>query len=196
MPHNQMVYVIDDDDAVRATIRTLCKSIGMSVEEYASIRDFEAANVPEYGGCILLDLRMPRLGGLPGVQHVRSIRPQLPVIVMSGHADVRTAVQAMKAGAVDFFEKPFGPQELLDSVQNAIAAAPQAQVPAELTIRLELLTTQQRRILERLSMGQTEEAIASEMDLHLKSVQRHRKNAVAKLGLKRGEEGVLRSLLA
>jgi FixJ family two-component response regulator len=104
------VHVIDDDGAVRDVIRILCRSISAQVREYPSIEAFDDSSEGVLSGCILLDMRLPKVGGLPGVQHIRTTYPALPVIGMSAHATTRTVALAMKAGAVDFFDKPFVPR--------------------------------------------------------------------------------------
>lgn len=190
-----IVHAIDDDAAVRDVIRILCKSISAQVREYASIEAFDQSAEKELTGCILLDMRLPKLGGLPGVQHIRRNYPALPLIGMSAHATTRTVALAMKAGAVDFFDKPFVAQDLLDSIQHALSLSLDRQTPKELSIRLELLSRTQRQVLSLLSKGSSEEETASTLSLHKKSVQRHRRNALEKLKLSIGEEHLLQDLL-
>jgi FixJ family two-component response regulator len=190
-----IVHVIDDDSSVRDVIRILCRSISAQVREYPSIEAFDQNSEKELRGCILLDMRLPKLGGLPGVQHIRQNYPALPVIGMSAHATTRTVALAMKAGAIDFFDKPFVPQDLLDSIQQALALSGDRQVPQELSIRMELLSRTQRQVLSQLSNGSSEDETASALSLHKKSVQRHRRNALDKLKLMPGEEHLLQGLL-
>lgn len=190
-----IVHIIDDDAAVRDVIRILCRSISIQVQEYASIEAFEQSDVSHLPGCALLDMRLPRLGGLPGVQHIRRHYPALPVIGMSAHATTRTVALAMKAGAVDFFDKPFVAQELLDSIQETLARADNTRNTPELAIRLELLSRTQREVLALLTQGLTEDEAAARLSLHKKSVQRHRRNALEKLRLPVGEEHLLQGLL-
>jgi FixJ family two-component response regulator len=172
-----IVHVIDDDSAVRDVIRILCRSISAQVREYPSIEAFDQSSDHALAGCILLDMRLPKLGGLPGVQHIRKNYPAQPVIGMSAHATTRTVALAMKAGAVDFFDKPFVPQDLLDSIQEALSKTRDAQVPAELNIRLELLSRTQRQVLALLAQGSSEDEAATALSLHKKSMQRHRRHA-------------------
>jgi two-component system response regulator FixJ len=190
-----VVHVVDDDSAVRDVVRILCRSIAIQVEEYPSIEAFDQSHDSPRQGCVLLDLRLPKLGGLPGVQHIRRNYPLLPVIVMSAHATTRTVAQAMKAGAVDFFDKPFVSQDLLDSIQEALALSYSAQMPKELSIRLELLSRTQRQVLSLIADGASDEQAAAALSLHKKSIQRHRRNALAKLMLKPGEEHLVQGLL-
>lgn len=190
-----IVHIIDDDAAVRDVIRILCRSISIQVQEYASIEAFEQSDDSHLPGCALLDMRLPRLGGLPGVQHIRRHYPALPVIGMSAHATTRTVALAMKAGAVDFFDKPFVAQELLDSIQETLARADNTRNTPELAIRLELLSRTQREVLALLTQGLTEDEAAARLSLHKKSVQRHRRNALEKLRLTVGEEHLLQGLL-
>jgi FixJ family two-component response regulator len=190
------VHVIDDDVAVRDVIRILCRSISIQVQEYPSIEIFDQKADTELKGCILLDMRLPKLGGLPGVQHIRKLYPALPVIGMSAHATTRTVALAMKAGAVDFFDKPFVAQELLDSIQETLATAHDIGTSSELAVRLELLSRTQREVLALLTQGLTEDEAAARLSLHKKSVQRHRRNALEKLRISPGEEHLLQGLLA
>ena len=191
-----VVHVIDDDSAVRDVIRILCRSISMQVKEYPSIEAFDRSEENTRSGCILLDLRLPQLGGLPGVQHICRTYPHLPVIVMSAHATTRTVALAMKSGAIDFFDKPFVSQDLLDSIQQALTIVRTPQVPKELSIRIELLSRTQREVLTVLAKGASDDEAAAILSLHKKSVQRHRRNALQKLMLKPGDERGLTDLLA
>jgi FixJ family two-component response regulator len=191
-----IVHVIDDDSAVRDVIRILCRSISAQVREYPSIEAFDQSSDHALAGCILLDMRLPKLGGLPGVQHIRKNYPAQPVIGMSAHATTRTVALAMKAGAVDFFDKPFVAQELLDSIQETLAREDNTRDTSELAIRLELLSRTQREVLALLTQGLTEDDTAARLSLHKKSVQRHRRNALEKLRISPGEEQLLQGLLA
>ncbi len=189
-----IVHIIDDDAAVRDVIRILCRSISIQVQEYPSIEAFEQSADSHYPGCALLDMRLPKLGGLPGVQYIRKLYPALPVIGMSAHATTRTVALAMKAGAVDFFDKPFLAQELLDSIQEALARVENSKTSPELAIRLELLSRTQREVLALIAQGLTEDEAAATLSLHKKSVQRHRRNALEKLRLNPGEENLVQGL--
>jgi len=190
-----IVYVIDDDSAVRDVIRILCRSISAQVREYPSVEAFDQRPDEALDGCLLLDMRLPKLGGLLGVQHIRRNYPGLPLIGMSAHATTRTVALAMKAGAVDFFDKPFVSQDLLDSIQAAFALSGEIQGSSELTIRVELLSRTQRQVLSLLSKGLSENEASSILSLHKKSVQRHRRQGLEKLKLMRGEEHQLQGLL-
>ncbi|HEY8577163.1 MAG TPA: response regulator [Devosia sp.] len=189
------VHVIDDDSAVRDVIGILCRSISTPYAEYPSIEAFDQSEGRTQAGCILLDLRLPRLGGLPGVQHICSSYPNHPVIVMSAYATTRTVALSMKAGAVDFFDKPFVSQDLLDSIQQALATSRDAETPPELKIRLELLSSTQRRVMSVLAHGASDDEAAVALSLHKKSIQRHRRSALEKLMLSPGEETKLLGLL-
>lgn len=188
MVSSVFAHIIDDDPGVRGTVTALCRTIGIEVLEYGDIAEFDRHRSLSQSGCVLLDLRLPRLGGLPGLQHVLDNHPNLPVIVISAYADVRTVALAMRAGATDFFQKPFDAQELLDSIQSAIAAAATNLAGDETAIRIELLSRQQTEVVRRLALGLSEPEIAMELNLHIKSVQRHRKNAAAKLHIQVGDE--------
>ena len=114
------VFVVDDDEAVRDSMKWLVETIGVSVRTFGSAQDFLAAYRPEMPGCLVLDVRMPGMSGLDLQDRLQSLGVHLPVIVMTGFGDVSTAVRAMKGGAVDFIEKPFRDQSMLDLIQKCL----------------------------------------------------------------------------
>src|SRR5258705_4916647 len=119
--NGDIVYVVDDDSSVRAALSLLLKTVGLEVETFPSAKAFLAHPLPDRPACLVLDLRLPGVSGLHLQAVLKEARRDLPIVVITGHGDVPTTVRAMKGGAVDFLEKPFSEQELLDCVQGALA---------------------------------------------------------------------------
>ena len=173
--------------------------------EFNDIAQLEAQLSPSHAGCIILDLRLPRLGGIPAVRHVCSQFPKMAVIAISGYADARTVVRALRAGAVDFFDKPFSNQEFLESVQEAMSDTRGGPHPtywshsqasrANLELLARSLTRKQRLVLSHFGAGLDEDRIAEEVGLHPRSVRRHIQNGLQKLGLGRSDRSAIASLL-
>lgn len=120
------VFILDDDDAVRDLLQILMESAGFTVEAFASPLDFLGSSAPGRPGCLLIDVRMPEMSGIEVQESLAAGNRQLPVIVMTGHADVPLAVRAMKAGAVDFIEKPFDDTVIIETVRRALELRPAA----------------------------------------------------------------------
>lgn len=181
----QRVYVVDDDDAVRDSLALLLRSVGLQALTFASAQDFLAQAESCVGGCLVLDIRMPGLSGMELLQRLRDQQCELPVIFITGHGDVPMAVEAMKLGALDFLQKPFRDQELLDRIQQALARdSAQQQLRAarqELRQRLEDLTTRERQVLDRLLEGKANKVIAIELELSQRTVEIHRARVMEKM---------------
>ena len=182
------VFVVDDDEAVRRFLNGLIASVGLKVETYASAQEFLDAHEPGRPGCLLLDIRMPGMSGLE-LQKVlveRNIR--IPVIILTGHGDVQVAVHAMKAGAVDFIEKPFNNELLLDRIQKAVAESVQADTSrvkrVEIARRMDLLTPREHQVLDMVADGKTNKAIARRLDISEKTVEIHRAHVMEKMQAK------------
>src|SRR5919106_5125112 len=146
------VFIVDDDQAVRDSLAALLETVGLKVETYASGQAFLDAYAPSYPGCLLLDVRMPGMGGLTLQAKLAEQQASIPIIFMTGHADVSMAVRAMKAGAFDFIEKPFKDDVIIESVQHAMEHGQQIQKRKELAKKaadlLTQLTTREREVLE------------------------------------------------
>ena len=182
----KVVHLVDDDEAVRRSAGFMLKTSGFTVKSYASgvelLKEKELAP-----GCILLDVRMPEMDGLQ-VQRVLQERGiALPVVVMTGHGDVNVAVQAMKAGAVDFIEKPFEKAVLLSAIDEGLARLEQAgrknKRADEARIRLQTLTPREHDVLEGLVRGHPNKTIAYDLDISPRTVEIHRANLMSKLGV-------------
>src|SRR5262245_54085910 len=126
-PATETVFVVDDDNGMRSSIRVLLKSVGQSAEPFASAREFLDFYQPNRAGCVILDSRMPGMDGLELQQELSRLGSTLPIIFLTGHADVQLAVEAMRRGAFDLLEKPVRDQALLDCVQRALARGREAR---------------------------------------------------------------------
>jgi FixJ family two-component response regulator len=179
------VFIVDDDEAVRDSLAFLMRSVGLQTECFDSADSFLQACPMQRAGCLLLDIRMPGMSGLElqGVLVERGIH--LPVIFISGHADVPMAVRALKAGAFDFVEKPFNDQLLLDCVQRAIEAdRQQRQSEAQLDewrALMATLTPREQEVMELVVNGAANKVISATLGVSLKTVEAHRARVMDKL---------------
>jgi len=188
MSDKRLVHIIDDEDAIRRSASFMLKTSGFAVETWASGVAFmkEVRHIDE--GCILLDVRMPEMDGLE-VQHALIERGvTMPVIILTGHGDVTIAVRAMKAGAVDFLEKPFEKATLLASIETAfgrLAAADDIVTrAAEARVLLGGLTPRERDVLEGLAQGLPNKTIAYDLGISPRTVEVHRANLMSKLDVR------------
>lgn len=180
-----VVYVVDDDEAIRDVLEWLIGSVGLETRTFASAEAFLAAFDADQPGCLLLDVRMPGRSGLEVQRLLRDQDGLLPVILVTGHADVEMAVRAMKDGAFDFFEKPYRNQALLDAVQKAVAESLrrwEARLrERHAAQRLECLTTRERQVFDLVVAGETSKAIARTLGISIKTVEAHRAQVMRKL---------------
>jgi len=185
MPSDQTVHVIDDDDAARDSLAFLFRTAEVDVRTYASATEFLAAAPSLKGGCVVTDVRMPQMDGLELLRRLRTLDIPLPVIVMTGHGDIPLAVEAMKAGAVDFFEKPFGDDAMLAAVQRALGrqrddSAREAERAAAKE-RLASLSARERQVLEGLVAGNANKNIAFDLGISARTVEIYRANVMTKM---------------
>ena len=180
------IFIVDDDEAVRDSLGVLLESAGyrtLSIHE--SSRGFLATATPQPGDCLLLDVRMPDMDGLELQAELRSRGVRLPVIIMTGHGDVPIAVRAMKAGAVDFIEKPFSDEVLLASVRRALELGARAKNESEeaddTRMRLETLTAREREVLEGVVAGRPNKVIAYDLGISPRTVEIHRARVMDKM---------------
>ena len=188
MTQQPTIFVVDDDARVRDSLRWLLESVSLPVETFGSAADFLHACEPHCHGCLILDIRMPDISGLQlqDILAERGIR--LPIIMLSGHGDVRTAVRAVQRGALDFFEKPFNGQELLDRIQSALAADAhrhqEESARAAICKRIDSLTQREREILDWVVSGTSNKRIAAELGISIKTVEVHRARVMEKMAVK------------
>ncbi len=180
-----VVFVVDDDRAARESLSWLIGSVHLRVAAFASAAEFLAAYPPGQAGCVVADVRMPGLSGLDLQTELRQRGIALPVIVVTGHGDVPMAVRAMKAGALDFIEKPFNDQVLIDLVQKAVekslAARRSAAEKRDLRTRLEQLTPRERQVLDMVAAGESNKNIAHALGISEKTVEAHRAHVMEKM---------------
>jgi len=194
------VFVVDDEAVMRDSLRYLIESTGLRVETYADAATFLATIRPDMPGCVILDVRMPGMSGLDLQTELTRRGIDLPAIVVTGHAEVPMAVQAVKAGAIDFIEKPFSDQLLLDRVRQGIeldGRSREARVRrAEANRRLGLLTHREREVLDHVVAGMANKEIAAALQLSPKTVEVHRAHVMEKMKASSVAELVRLSLLA
>jgi two-component system response regulator FixJ len=183
------VHVVDDDEAVGRAIAMLLRSAGMDAKTYPSAAAFLDA-LPAVGGtdagCILTDVRMPGLGGLELLRRLKELGVRAPVVIMTAHGDVATAVQAMKGGAADFVEKPFEDEALLDAIEAACGrggALGAADTVAEGAARIAALSAREREVLKLLIAGKQNKEVARDLGLSPRTVELHRARMLARLGV-------------
>ena len=184
---DRIVHLVDDDEAIRRSAGFMLKTSGFKVNVYASGVELLKEAKDLAPGCILLDVRMPEMDGLQVQDALRERGVGFPVIVMTGHGDVGVAVQAMKAGAVDFIEKPFEKAVLLSAIEEGfsrIEHAGRSRARAEeALVRLQALTPRERDVLEGLVRGHPNKTIAYDLDISPRTVEIHRANLMSKLGV-------------
>jgi FixJ family two-component response regulator len=182
---NVSVFIVDDDPAARESVAALVGSHGLSTKTFASAADFLAAFEPSQRGCLVLDVRMTGMTGLELQQELAKRGYKIPVIVITGFADVPTAVRAMRAGAVTFLEKPCSDKELWASIETALQWEAQSRQQRshreEILARRATLTPAEIQVLERLLAGKANKAIAGELDLGLRTVELRRATIMKKM---------------
>lgn len=179
------VFVVDDDPAVRQGLSILLRSVHRNAEFYPSTQAFLDAYHPAQPGCLVLDVRMPGGGGLELQEYLYTRGLDIPIIFITGHGDVPAAVRAMQAGAVDFIEKPFNDQVLLDRIDRAIRQDAQNRARGVTdTLRKEhlaLLTRREREVMDRLVEGRSCKQIAAEFGVSFQAVATHRGRIIQKM---------------
>ena len=179
------VFVVDDDRAKRESLSWLLDSVGLRVRSYATAADFLAEHDPAQPGCLVLDVRMPGMCGLDLQAELARRGVELPTIVITGHAEVSMAVRAVKAGAIDFIEKPFSDQLLLDRVRQALQIDLEAREVRrrreDARRRLATLTAREREVLDLVVAGKANKEIASALGLSTKTVEVHRAHVMSKM---------------
>jgi two-component system response regulator FixJ len=194
------IYVIDDDEAVRQSIEFLLKTVGINVRSFESARAFFEVLAEIDGGCIVTDVRMPEITGIELLRRVREVKPDLPVILITGHGDVPLAVEAMKLGAADFLEKPFDDDLLIAAVRSALnqgadAAKRHAEI-ADINDKLAGLSNRERQVLEGLVAGKPNKVIAFDLGISPRTVEIYRANLMTKMGANSLSDLVRMAMLA
>ncbi len=179
------VFVVDDDQAVRDSLQWLIQSVGLRVETFSDALTFLDQADPSRPGCVVLDVRLPGISGLEVQEQLAERGLDWPIIVITGHGDVPMAVRAMKSGALDFIEKPFSDQVLLDQVQRAIELdtrrrSERAETDG-ITQRINTLTPREREVLDLVVAGKVTKQIARELNLADKTVEAHRARVMEKM---------------
>jgi len=183
MVANPVVHIVDDDEAVRRSLAFMLSSAGLAVRLYESAGAFLDGLDQVQCGCLITDVRMPDMTGIELLGCIKERAPCLPAIIITGHGDVPLAVEAMKAGAIDFIEKPFEEQAILDAVQAALAQTEEGGGGdlAEVTARLASLSERERQVLEGLMAGQPNKGIAAALGISPRTVEVYRANLMAKM---------------
>jgi len=185
MPPSGLVHLIDDDEGVRRALAFLLGTAGLAVKVYESASVFLERCEDFQSGCVVSDVRMPGIDGVELLRHLQEKRARMPVVIMTGHADVPLAVAAMKAGAIDFIEKPFADEILLKAIETAFersraTAGPNAEA-AQVQARIASLTPREKEVLDGLLAGYPNKTIAYDLGLSPRTVEVHRANVMTKM---------------
>lgn len=179
------VFVVDDDQAMRNSLKWLIESVGVAVESFGSADEFLAHYQPGRSGCLVLDVRMPGMSGLELQEHLIRQNIHIPAVIITGHGDVPMAVRAMKAGAVDFIEKPFNDEALLDAIRRAIAFEEQQRSHysehSQIKERLAHLTPREREVMDMVTEGKSNKEIANALGVSAKTIEAHRARVMEKM---------------
>jgi len=200
MAADQLIYVVDDDEAVRDSLSLLLEARGHTVRSFASAREFLTAAPSLRPGCLIADIRMPEMDGLELQQRLIERALRFPLIVITGHGDVPLAVRTMKAGAIDFIEKPFAAETILSSAAAALARLAESgdrdPLAETATAKLALLTPREREVLQGLLAGLPNKSIAYDLAISPRTVEIHRARVMDKMGARSLSELIRMSLAA
>ncbi len=179
------VFIVDDDEAVLDSLGLLTKSVGIKSQLFRSAQDFLTTYSSEQAGCLLLDVRMPHMSGLELQEKLKELNSILPIIFISGHGDIDMAVKTVQLGAVDFIQKPFREQELLDKIQVAIERDANTRLQSNskklIQIRLDSLTERELEVLKLIVEGHANKVIAIDLEVSQRTVEHHRSNIMKKM---------------
>ena len=183
MPPNPCVYIVDDDEAVRDSLSFLLESKGYVIKSFSSALDFLAAAPALPIGCLIVDIRMPEIDGLELQERLKAGGLDFPMIVITGHADVPLAVRAMKAGAIDFIQKPFTSETILDGLAEALSRSPNERDPAAAAAaeKLARLSRREREVLAGLLGGLPNKSIAYDLEISPRTVEIYRARVMSKM---------------
>jgi FixJ family two-component response regulator len=181
-----IVFVVDDDDAVRGSLRLLLKSVGLAAQPYGSAQEFLQHYTPDQPGCLVLDVRMPGMSGLELQQQLNVRGAVLPVIFITGHGDVPMAVEAMQHGAFDFLQKPFRDQDLIDRIQRALEKdrgyRQELRKREQIRERRDSLTPREQEVLDLVTSGKANKVMAADLGVSQRTVEIHRARVMEKMG--------------
>lgn len=188
-PSDSLVYIVDDDEAVRHGLRLLLESVGHQVQDFGTAEDFLANYHADRPGCLILDIRMPSVSGLELQEILAERDSHPPIIFLTGHGNVPTAVKALKGGAIDFFQKPINDeQQLLDRVYEALridaASHDEAGQRAEAEELLARLTPRETEVMALMCQGKANKVIAIDLEISERTVELHRAHVMKKLGIR------------
>jgi two-component system response regulator FixJ len=181
----RIVYLVDDDATLLRMLQAMVASIGVEAQAFSSARDFLSAYHPTPSECLVCDLRMPEIDGIGLQKKLEAMKATLPIIFLTGFAEVSIAVEAMKNGAFDFIEKPFSAQALLGKIQSALDCSKERHVKAlehqAITARMELLTPRERDVIDHVVAGRSSREISERLDINVRTVENHRARILEKL---------------
>ncbi|MDY0978315.1 response regulator [Massilia sp. CFBP9012] len=187
-----MLHIVDDEEVIRDSLAWLAQSRGLPARGYAGGQEFLDAlqDLDVSGDCILLDVRMPGMNGIAVFDDLfkRGLLPRLPVIFLTGHGDVPMAVDSLKRGAFDFFEKPFNDNQLMDRVEEALAASRKAAASAGVQARLATLSAREREVLDLILAGMMNKVVADKLGISMRTVEVHRAHIFDKMQVKTAVE--------
>lgn len=187
-----MLHIVDDEDVIRDSLAWLAQSRGLTARGYAGGQEFldAAGTLDDSGDCVLLDVRMPGMNGIAVFDQLigRGLLPSLPVIFLTGHGDVPMAVDSLKRGAFDFFEKPFNDNVLMDRVEEALAASRKAAASAGVQARLATLSAREREVLDLILAGMMNKVVADKLGISMRTVEVHRAHIFDKMQVKTAVE--------
>jgi len=198
--NDAIVFIVDDDASVRDSLRWLIESVQLQVQCFATAQEFLNGYKDQQTGCVVLDVRMPGLSGLDLQEELQQQDFVLPVIIITGHADVPMAVRAFKSGVFDFIEKPFNDQHLIDRIHQAIEKSRSQKVSIErrqdARDRLQKLSSRKIQVLDCIVSGCSNKTMARELDISVKTIETHRANLMSKMQASSVSELVRIALLA
>ena len=180
-------FVVDDDEAIRTLWRWLMESNGIGVRTFATAPEFIQHYDPRAPGCLVLDLQLPGMSGLELQEYLLRQRIDIPIVIVTGHADVPTAVTALKSGAVDLIEKPFSYRDVVSVIRKAFARDAENRErrarDEQIRLRIASLTDRERAVLQRVMEGKPNKVIAGELDISIKTVEVHRAKLMEKMAV-------------
>jgi two-component system response regulator FixJ len=185
MPHESVIYVIDDDRAMRDSLEFLLETAGFTVQLFDSAAGFlDRASSLEFG-CVLSDVQMPGINGMDLLRRMKADRAVLPVVLMTGHGDIPLAVEAIKLGAIEFLEKPFGNAQLLGAIHTALLLSKEnvrsEAIAGDLLARVESLSPRERQVMNGLVAGLSNKLIARDYDISPRTIEVYRANVMTKM---------------